>query len=375
VRRGGEGTAVAEGADPARDAAAQRALVAWFRAAQRDLPWRRDRDPYRVLLSEVMLQQTRVETVIPYFERFLARFPDFAALASAPVDDVLALWSGLGYYRRARVLHLAAKEIVARYGGSVPADAAALRALPGVGAYTAGAVASLAFGLREPLVDGNVARVLSRLEALEDDAKSAAGARRLWEVAARLVPGDAPGPWNEGLMELGATVCLPREPRCEACPLAALCRAREAGRQAELPVVRAKKKPTRVRAVATVVEHGGEILFARRAEGGLFGGLWEPPMVEAATLADARAALAAAGLALETVRLRTAGRVKHVLSHRELDVLVVHGVAAERPIAPKAIAPAYERLAWRAPGAEGVGTSTLARKVLARALAPVPAPA
>ncbi len=359
----GEGTG-----DAARDEAARAALEAWFARVARDLPWRRTRDPYAILLSEVMLQQTRVETVVPYFERFLARFPDVRALADAPVDDVLSLWSGLGYYRRARGLHLAAREIVARYGGRVPAEASDLRSLPGVGAYTAGAVSSIAFGRREPLVDGNVARVLSRLDGLEEDPKSAAGARRLWETAARLVPDREPGKWNEALMELGATICAPRDPRCGDCPLRAVCRAHRDGREAELPVVRAKKASPRVRVVAAVVLHEGEVLFARRAEGGLFGGLWEPPMVEAPGLSAARAALAVAGLPIEGVRLRSAGRVRHVLSHRDLDVLVVHGVARDRPVVPSVLAGAYERAAWRAPDAEGFGTSTLARKVLALAL-------
>lgn len=312
-----------------------------------------------------MLQQTRVETVIPYYERFLLRFPEVCALAAAPVDEVLELWAGLGYYRRARGLHLAAREIVARYGGRLPSDALELRTLPGVGEYTAGAIASIAFGRREPLVDGNVARVLSRLEHLEADPKSAAGSRRLWKIAARLVPAREPGAWNEALMELGATICTPREPRCVACPLRALCLGRLAGREAELPTGRAKKSSPIVHLVAAVVWHEGEVLLARRPEGGLFGGLWEPPMAEGATLAAARAGLRAAGVDLTGVRLASGGRVRHVLSHRVLDVLVADGVATTRFDVGDAPAGAYERAAWCSLAAPGFGMSTLARKVLA----------
>ena len=349
----------------AGDAAVVRDLGAWYDEVARDLPWRRTRDPYAVWLSEIMLQQTRVETVVPYFERFLARFPDVGSLAAAPLDDVLGLWSGLGYYRRARQLHAAAREVTERWGGALPASAAELRTLSGVGAYTAGAVASIAFDRREPLVDGNVARVLARLEGIDDDVRGAEGARRLWEAAARLVPEDRPGRFNQALMELGATVCSPRAPRCEACPVRARCVAAEEGRQDALPVVSPKRAPRAVRVVAAVIRHGGRVWLARRVESGLFGGLWEPPMVEARSIAAARAALAGAGIAAD-VRVRRAGEVKHVLSHRALQVLVVAG-SVERAWRDRRLdAAAYERAAWLAPDA-ALGVSTLARKVLAAA--------
>ncbi|MDP9349789.1 MAG: A/G-specific adenine glycosylase, partial [Gemmatimonadota bacterium] len=187
-------------------------LLRWYDAHRRDLPWRAEGppDPYRVWLSEVMLQQTRVETVKPYFRRWLERFPTLAALAEAPQDEVLKAWEGLGYYSRARNFHRAAREVVERYGGEVPGDAAAFRALPGVGRYTAGAVLSIAFGRPEPVVDGNVRRVFARLL---DDPDPAEGA--LWALAEALVPGARPGDLNQALMELGATVCVPRNPRCE----------------------------------------------------------------------------------------------------------------------------------------------------------------
>jgi len=192
----------------------RRALLDWYRANRRDLPWRRTRDPYAIWISETMLQQTRVETVIPYYERFLERFPDVAALADAESDDVLGAWAGLGYYSRARNLQAAARQIAERHGGRVPDDVEALRALPGIGRYTAGALASIAFDRPEPIVDGNVARVLARVKGIREDVKQPAVVKRLWEEAARLARGPAPGDLNQALMELGATVCVPGEPRC-----------------------------------------------------------------------------------------------------------------------------------------------------------------
>src|SRR5690349_6148043 len=239
-------------------------LLEWYRAHRRDLPWRRTRDAYGIWVSEVMLQQTRVAVVVPYWERWMERFPGAAELAAAPLDDVLACWSGLGYYGRARNLHAGAREVVARYGGRVPGEAAELRTLPGVGRYTAGAIASIAFGRREPLVDGNVARVLARVYAVEEDVKSTAGQKRLWQLAGELVPDEAPGDFNQALMELGATVCTPA-PRCEACPVAEACAARAAGRERELPVVGARAadadKPL-LRTVAAWMERRGRLLLA-----------------------------------------------------------------------------------------------------------------
>jgi A/G-specific adenine glycosylase len=352
---------------PDRDRSLAAALGAWFDASARDLPWRRERAPYSVWVSEIMLQQTRVETVVPYYERFLGRFPDVRALAAADLDEVLHLWSGLGYYRRARQLHATAREVTARYGGSFPRDAEGLRSLPGVGAYTAGAIASLAYGAREPLVDGNVARVLARVEGISDPIKSPATMKRLWAVAGRLVPEDRPGRFNEALMELGATVCTPREPRCPECPLVAFCRARDLGREREIPVVSPKAAVPQVRALAAVLlGPEGLALFARRREDGLFGGLWEPPMVEgASSLPEARGAFAAMGLALGRGRLRGVGCVRRVLSHRHMVVTVVVGERRGRLEAKADLGAPYERAAWLDAKNPKVGVSTLAKSVLA----------
>ena len=213
------------------------ALGAWYDRAARDLPWRRTRDPWAILLSEVMLQQTRVDVVVPYWTRMLERFPAPRDMAEAPIDDVLSRWSGLGYYRRARNLWLCAREVVERFDGRLPDDVEGLRSLPGIGAYTAGAVASIAFDRQAPLVDGNVARVLARHAGIDDDPRSAVGQRRLWAEAAALVPAERPGRFNQALMELGATICTPRSPACAICPLERDCVARREGRVDELPVV------------------------------------------------------------------------------------------------------------------------------------------
>lgn len=342
------------------------ALVRWFDKSARDLPWRRTRDPYAIWLSEVMLQQTRVETVIPYYERFLARLPNVRALASADIDDVLSLWSGLGYYRRARELHRCAREVVEKHDGAFPADVEALRALRGIGPYTAGAIASIAFDKPAALVDGNVARVLARIFAIELDMKSTAGMREAWATAERIVPKDEPGKFNQALMELGATICLPRDPGCLVCPVREHCVARAQGRERDLPVMSAKRASPKVPLVAAVLEHEGLILFARRKEGGLFGGLWEPPMVPASSIIDARSALEGAGVQ-SNVRLSKVGRVGHVLTHRELDVIVCRGQGRPVAILDAPTTEPYEKLAWLPREPTGIGISTLAKKVLAAA--------
>ena len=269
--------------DPAWRQGLQTALLIWYAAERRDLPWRRSRDPYRIWISEVMLQQTRVETVIPFYERWLAAFPDAAALAAAPEQAVLKAWEGLGYYSRARNLQRAARELVARYGGRFPDDPAAAATLPGVGSYTAGAVLSIAYGRPLPAVDGNVLRVLARLLYLEDDIMQPSVRRRHEALATALVPPGAAGEFNQALMELGAVVCVPRSPRCEACPVAALCAARAAGRQGELPRRTRSRAPRPVEVVAAVVHDAeGRLLIARRPPRGLLAGLWEFPCGELA---------------------------------------------------------------------------------------------
>ncbi|MBI5303483.1 MAG: A/G-specific adenine glycosylase [Chloroflexi bacterium] len=253
-------------------------LLAWYATHKRALPWRRDaHDPYRVWISETLLQQTQVAIVIPYYERFLARFPTVHALASAPLDDVLKTWEGAGYYARARNLHRAAQEIVARFDGNLPSTVEELRALPGIGRYTAGAVASIAFQRDAPVLDGNVTRVLCRYFKIESDSKSKATQDSLWELVTELVPHGLAGEFNQAVMELGATVCSPRKPACDACPLKRGCAARRAGIQDELPI-KQKKKPLPHHEIAVgVIWKRGKVLIARRKDDALLGGLWEFP--------------------------------------------------------------------------------------------------
>jgi len=254
-------------------------LLRWFRANAADLPWRRARDPYTVWLSEIMLQQTQVQTVIGYYERFVARYPTVAALAAAPLDDVLKLWEGLGYYGRARNLHRAAQEVMARWGGDLPRTARDLQTLPGIGRYTAGAIASLAYGEDVPVLDGNVIRILTRLYNIADDVGQPATLSRLWELAGALVPPGEAGPYNEALMELGRLICRPRRPQCGRCPLAIYCQAYRAG-VAELRPVKARRAPLPHYNVAAGVISGVQqdrFLIAKRRPEGLLGGLWEFP--------------------------------------------------------------------------------------------------
>ncbi|MBL9014663.1 MAG: A/G-specific adenine glycosylase [Myxococcales bacterium] len=301
------------------------AVVAHYRQVKRDLPWRRTRDPYAIWVSEVMLQQTRVATVIPYWESWMAKFPTVRALAEAPLDDVLAAWAGLGYYSRARNLHRGARAV----GEALPRTAAELRGVPGIGPYTAGAIASIAYGERTPLVDGNVARVLARVFAIEDDIKSSAGQKAAWARAAELMlalpPASAPGELNQGLMELGATICAPTQPRCLACPLAQACAANATGRQAELPVMPVRKKAHELPELARTLvwlARGREIVLVRRAPEGLFGGLWELPPLELARALGAR------------IDETPVAYHDQVLSHRRLRVTVVRGAAPARLVLP-----------------------------------------
>jgi A/G-specific adenine glycosylase len=345
--------------------ALRRALLAWYAREKRDLPWRRTRDPYAIWLSETMLQQTRVETVIPYYERFLARFPSVAALADAEPDAVTQLWSGLGYYSRARNLHAAARQLVADHGGALPSEPEALRELPGVGRYTAGAVASIAFDRPAPIVDGNVARVLARLRGLREDVTAPATQSLLWAEAAALADGPRPGELNQALMELGALVCTPRAPRCPACPLRARCRGLAAGDPEALPVKKKKAAPKRIAAVAALVSRGEKLLAVRRPPAGLLGGLWDLPGGELAKGEAPRAALERAlreklGLALAGVA--ALGRVQHQFTHRTLALHVFRAEAKPGRVARREL----DAHRWLSPAAfEQLGLSTLARKAFA----------
>ena len=252
----------------------QQALLDHYDRERRTLPWRGESDPYRVLVSEVMLQQTRVQTVLAYYDGWLLRFPDIDTLADAAIDDVLKAWEGLGYYRRARNLHRAARLIRERPAGEVPGTYTELRALPGIGEYTAGAVASIAFGESVPAVDGNVRRVLSRLF---DEPEP----RTTWlrEKAAGLMDPERPGDWNQALMELGATLCSPRSPRCADCPVAEWCAAHEAGTQEERPVTSVKTKPKKRWIALAVLQANGRVMLERRHGEGLLAGMWSFPEV------------------------------------------------------------------------------------------------
>jgi A/G-specific adenine glycosylase len=257
------------------------ALLEWMALSRRDLPWRQRRDPYAVWIAEIMLQQTRAATVVPYFERWMLRFPDIESLASASLEQVLKLWEGLGYYARARNLHRAAQRVVAQWGGRLPQDRRNLLALPGIGAYTAGAILSLAFDQPEPALDGNAKRVLCRIFSLEGEISEPATQVILEQLASSMIsaapPGSA-GALNEALMELGALVCHPRTPECEACPLRDLCLARAHGAQERLPVRSGRRSPPHFDAVAGVIgDDRNRFLIIQRASQGLLGGLWGFP--------------------------------------------------------------------------------------------------
>jgi A/G-specific adenine glycosylase len=291
-------------------------LLAWYDASARDLPWRRRHEPYATWISEVMAQQTRIDTVVPYFERWIARFPDVAALAAAPVDDVLRQWEGLGYYSRARNLHAAARVVRDRHAGELPPSYDQLRALPGIGDYTAGAVASIAFGVRAPAVDGNVRRVLARLLDEADPAPA-----RVRQVAAALVPADRPGDFNQAVMELGAMVCTPRSPRCDRCPVAPLCAARAAGTQLDRPARKARAAvPAFDIATAVLCNSDGRVLLVRRPPQGLLADMWSFPGVELGEGEDAAAAAARLAAALTggaaTAEPVHIGSIDHTFSHR-----------------------------------------------------------
>ncbi len=290
-----------------------RSLLEWYDAGHRELPWRRTRDPYRVWISEIMLQQTRAETAISYYERFLLCFPHVRALADAPEEDVLKAWEGLGYYSRARNLQSAARRIVSEYGGELPATSAQLRELPGIGPYTAGAIASICFGERVAAVDGNVERVVSRLWGVREDVSLPPVRRAIAAHAQSLVPPERTGDFTNAMMELGATVCVPGAPRCLMCPVRELCDACARGDAQDLPVKK-KAKPQRVQHMGVaIVRCGGRVLLRQRAER-LLGGLWVFPLFEDATQPEELSrALAEAGL--QAAYDAPLGEARHVFTH------------------------------------------------------------
>ncbi len=367
---------------PSRVRAVRRRLLDHYDRHRRNLPWRGETDPYRIWVSEVILQQTRVETAIPFYRRWVERFPTLEALAGSDREEVMAAWSGLGYYRRAWLLHEAARVVRDRMGGELPAEARDLRALPGIGPYTAGAVASIAFDRPEPAVDGNARRVLSRLFDLERPS-----ADELERLARDLVPTDRPGDFNQALMELGSTVCHPRVPRCAACPLEGLCLARRRGTIARRPTpLRRGEVPVFAVGTAVLSSPAGRVLLARRPDAGLLGGTWEFP----GALADRRESPARA--ARRTAR-SWLGRdpappspgaawtvVRHAFSHRrhiyhvfrfrpveetEIDVRAVRPAAAATG---RDGIPAWTAAAWVALGAAGRRSLPAAQRAILRSL-------
>ncbi len=301
----------------------QSALLRWYEQTRRILPWREQPTPYRVWMSEIMLQQTRVDTVLPYFERFTARWPTVAALASAPEQEVLEAWAGLGYYSRARNLHKAARQVAAL--GGFPLSVEGLRALPGVGDYTAGAIASIAFGADAVAVDGNIERVLSRLFLLTGDPRSTEGRRAVWAAARSALPPGRAGDWNQALMDLGARICTPKKPRCGACPLAPGCLAHKRGEAEALPRKKKKRPPEPVRGAWGALVRGGRLLLVRRPRGGLLGGMWALPGSLELGDAPPRQGLLAAFERTLGLRLsggQELGSVVHVFTHRRLTLSV-----------------------------------------------------
>jgi len=304
----------------------QRRLLGWFRAHRRDLPWRQSRDPYRIWVAEVMLQQTRIAAVLPYYKNFLKKFPSVERLARAPLPEVLRQWSGLGYYSRARNLHRAAKRIVAEHGAKFPRTLEAALALPGIGKYTAAAVLSIAYDAPLAVLDGNVARVLARLGAIRGDLRAPHHWQQLAETAQRLLAERAPGDWNQALMELGETVCTPQAPRCAECPVARWCLAYARGITGKIPAPRRKRTAVHVRIAAAILrDPRGRTLLVRDPgahDGGLFSRMWQFPAVEVAR--DAALELAEhlrSTLRINSVALEPLPAARHGVTFRNITLL------------------------------------------------------
>jgi len=347
----------ASGADLGDVPGLRRALLGWYTRNRRDLPWRATSDPYRIWVSEIMLQQTTVRAALPYYEAFLRRFPTLQALAEEPEDEVLAAWSGLGYYHRARNLHRGAQHVAERHGGTFPRTLEAALAVPGVGLYTASAILSIAYGVALPVVDGNVRRVLARLFALSGPEYRRDGP--FYNLAETLLDRGHPGDWNQAVMELGATVCTPRRPACPACPLREGCRARIAGRPEDFPEGRARRAPVDVTVAAALVQRDGRVLLARRPEGRLLDRMWEVPQ----TPLDPPENLDVARELKERYGLRIAlgplvVRARHAITHRRI-TLEGYRARLRSPL------PESERFRWvTAEEAAALPVSSMTRKLL-----------
>ncbi|MBI3450557.1 MAG: A/G-specific adenine glycosylase [Acidobacteria bacterium] len=309
-----------------------RELAAWYAANARDLPWRRRVSPYRVLVSEIMLQQTMVETAAPYFERFVRAFPDVATLAAAGIDEILELWSGLGYYRRARLLHEAARALVRDHGGRVPEDEATLRSLPGIGPYTASAIRAIAHRRPAIALDGNLRRVLARVVALEGDVRGAGAGRVLTARGLELLASGDPSAFNQALMDLGATICTPREPGCPRCPIRNACRARALGLTGSIPPVAPRPRSIAVTLAAAVLTDGPHVLLRRRG-GRLMAGMWEFPAWRVASRAAAVARLSREAGAAGRLQgdLRHVATLRHTITRHRITLEVFQGVVKAAP--------------------------------------------
>lgn len=344
----------------------QRDLLSWYRMVRRDLPWRRTTDPYAIWVSEVMLQQTRVETARGYYEPFLERFPAVEALAAASLDDVLASWSGLGYYTRARSLHRAARMVVEEHGGSLPRDPKALAKLPGFGPYTVAAVGSIALGLDLAAVDGNIARVFTRWSCFEGDPREAKALASFRRLGQGLLPRGEAGDWNQAVMELGATLCGPTSPACMGCPAAAICKAHQAGRQSELPPRRKAGPRQRLHLAAALIREGDAIYLARRPDEGLFASLWELPSLEVGA-EEQPPSLLKAWLGGEVAQ-EPLVEVEQTLTHRELrlsvyevrEVTPAEAALPAHPAAPAYVEGRFSDAAREPPG----GLSSVTNKAL-----------
>ncbi len=326
MTRCGRHRCVAATADKAVQGPISRALLRWFQAAARKMDWRETRDPYRIWVSEVMLQQTRVDTVTPYYRRFLERFPDVGAVAAAPLDDVLSAWEGLGYYARARNLHRAAGIVQERFGGELPSTVEQLVQLPGVGRSTAGAIAAIAFGKDAPILDANARRVIARLSGVRGDLRAAATEKLLWERSARLVRVGKGRETALALMDLGACICTPKSPLCGECPLRGFCAAFRAGAQGEIPLrPRRSKVPHYDVAAALLRNDGGELLLLQRPPRGLLGGLWALPSgrrEDGESLEEALRRALREKLGLAIAIQSKVGAVRHAYSHYRI---TLHG--------------------------------------------------
>ena len=298
-------------------------LLAWYGQSGRDLPWRNSRDPYRIWLSEIMLQQTTVSAVIDYYQRFLEKIPTVGALAATSLENVIDLWAGLGYYSRARNLHAAAKLVVDRFEGCFPEDVESLQKLPGVGRSTAGAISALAFDQQAPILDGNVRRVFCRLFALQEPSRSTSAEKQLWQWSEELTPAENVHNYTQAIMDLGAMICVPRKPLCDKCPLNKLCQARKLGLEQQLPLKQAAKQiPTRYE-VALLINYHDRYLVRRRRTQGFLGGMWEFPTLSLSAGEDREKKMslllsdfALSGLAEEV------GSIQHVYSHFRLQSFV-----------------------------------------------------